>query len=171
MNLRGVVALAAVGLVAYWVWGAFFADGPVPSDQLVEQLAEDDWGSGFCYDHDTQWPCIIPTRIVVDRSDSDYEARDKGTPYKRCFQIYAQVESTPWNYSYGGPSEPRTYIEATKPLTACADVTYFGGDADQTSSWSFTPTDDPPWYSDTVDALHKVLCGTQPYGAQYNCLP
>lgn len=170
MNLRVVAALAVAGVLAYWGWQQFVSPQPVPADEVTTQLAQEEWGSGFCYDHETQWPCVIPTDISLDKSDADYEARDRGTPYRRCFDIRLQIETTHWDYSYGGPSDPRTYMAATEPARACANVTYFTGNPDSAGAWSFTPTDDPPWFSETVQALHSLLCASPPADAAYNCL-
>lgn len=170
MRVRVVTLLAIIGVVAWWGWHRFLADGPLPMNHIAVQLANEEWGSGYCSDRETQWPCVIPTNIDLDRSDIDFDAKDRGEPYRRCFFIHVQVETTRWDYSYGGPSEPRTYMTAPEPAHACADLSYVTGDSDSPSSWSFIPMDDPPWYGETLDGLAELLCTNPPSDAAYNCL-
>ena len=173
--VRAVVAVAVAGVLALWGWNQFLTHSPPLSDEVATQLAQDEWDARFCYDHETEWPCIVTTNVSLDRSDDAYvffgdEEKSRGAPYRRCFDLNFQVETTRWNYTYGGPDEPRTYVGSPEPVHVCANVTHDGGTSENPESWRFRSSD-RFWYSEYVDALHRRLCASPPSGATYSCLP
>lgn len=164
------VAGALVAGGAFWFWHEANAPGPVPSDDLVVQLAEDEWGGKDCYSPLHAWPCVVTQDIRLDYTERDLEPRDSGEPFRRCFDVYLNVETTAFDYSIGGAANPRTYAEAPEPLGMCADVSYLFGSADETESWIFTPvSEDDDWSGPIVKELRDLLCASPPAYAAYDC--
>lgn len=151
-----VVVLLALA-IGVWGYTRITAPGPVPSENVLVDLARDEWSPGFCGSGEYKWPCLVVTDIRLDRSDMDWEPRDTGEDYRACFDIDVQVETTRWDYAENAPSEPRTYVDARGPLHQCADVHYFTGDDEDASAWSFVPIG-LDWWKESTQALLDVLC-------------
>lgn len=159
LSRMGARALAVVAALAVTAWGytQVTAPGPVPTGDILVDLAHENWGRGHCGSGEYKWACLLITEIKLDRSSVDWEPRDKHEDYRACFDISVQVETTPWDSAQGVPSDPRTYIEASEPLRQCADVHYFAGDEDEVSAWVFTPVG-RDWWKETSEALLNLLC-------------
>lgn len=168
------MALAVAAALGIWGW-SHFSHAPALSDNVATQLAQDEWDTRFCYDHETEWPCIVSTDVSLDRSDYAYvyvgdEEKKRGESYRRCFDIDFQFETTRWNYTFGGPSSPRTYADTPEPVHVCANITHDSGDPETPDSWRFRSSD-RFWYNEYVDKLHAALCANPPADAPYSCLP